>query len=260
MTTPQLATTVKGLGRHYPYPPNSDQPEMFPSVSNVKGILDGGPGLKGWYAEQALYEVIERRSMPPFGASEDEVYEWVRYHKWAMNRRGKKRMAVGTDAHTLAEALTTDAPIPAGLRDADSTYGDALLAFLTDHHVDTQHVERTVFHPEHKYAGTFDAAGILDGIPTLWDFKTRDLDRDGEHKPAWWPEDRLQLAALAYAPEMWDDDRIVAAPLYEQVAIVALYPDGQCEVHTWGISEVAEQFDCFCALRRAWNIVKGAAA
>jgi hypothetical protein len=51
-------------------------------------------------------------------------------------------------------------------------YLQAYAAFLREHNVQWEMSEQAMYHPEHRYAGTIDRYGTVDGVTTLLDIKT----------------------------------------------------------------------------------------
>lgn len=102
--------------------------------------------------------------------------------------------ARGTAVHALTEAVDrgedVDWLVTAGL----APYLDAYRCFLSDTQVRWSGIEERVFHPLHRYAGTYDRCGFIGGSDeTAWlDIKT------GSPHPA----HALQLSAYAEADPM----------------------------------------------------------
>lgn len=76
----------------------------------------------------------------------------------------------GTKVHAATEAL--DATGTANIEEEYLPYLQAYVAFLREHAVQWELTEQSMWHPEHRYAGTIDRYGTVDGKKTLADFKT----------------------------------------------------------------------------------------
>lgn len=307
MTQPALAFEIRRAGRHYPWPPRdisnlptnqwgSVNPEdipsdltPLPSITNVLGVLDK-PALLGWYAERALDERADcpdcaernpdahhrKRDCGCEIFPDDEqrfVYHSTRHHKWAGNRKRDERAEEGTRAHTIAERLTIDAPLPAELTDADEAYADAFMAFWTDYNPTPVHTETTIANPDHGYAGTGDLfatlhgnrmdPAVVPGLLTVIDYKTRG-DAPDDTKIAKWgllyETNRLQLAALAYGTHhCTPDGHELMDPVTQGLGVV-LFPDGQYRVEVVDAAALDAGFEAFTSCVRVWSWKNGAAA
>ena len=277
MTTPALAFNVQGRGRNYPWPPQpvdglpsrrygttdvvrpDDLPPTLtplPSVTNVTSLLAKN-GLLGWAAEDSL------RSLYSAGLIPLDVEQAVNDHKWAHNRTKNTRAAAGTRAHTLADRLTRDLPLPSDISDEDEAFADAYLAFWADCDPTPLAVEATVYNPDVGYAGTADLFAVIDGATVVLDYKTRREAPDESKVRRYgllYDENKLQLAALAHAglqAVFTDGWGTVPAPQVEAGWGVVLCPDGSYHVEVLGLVDLERWFDCFQGLLRAWRALKG---
>lgn len=275
MTTPALSFGLRKRGRHYPYPPcdvstwprnqwGSVNPgavpedvETRPSVTNVLSVCDK-PALKGWAAEQALLSLYDSGAIPL------DVDTALQAHKFAFSRTAKRRADVGTKAHTVAEALTSDLPLPSHLSDEDAAYADAFLSWWSDHDVVPLHTEATVYGP--FYAGTGDLIAEVDGLVTVVDYKTRGSRDDDKLRKygVLYDENRMQLAALAQADQVavFGDDgwTLEDAPCAVQAVGVVLFPDGTYATETLDGEALGRWWAGFCGAAELWGALKGAAA
>lgn len=252
MTQPALATSVRKMGRMYPSPKTlfdpsalplnrwgSVDPEnlpdgavMLPSVTNVNGVLH--KNLVGYGGEHAIRAGYEE------GWPED-VEDAVSKYKWAANKHRDKRAEAGTRAHTLAERLTIDAPLPKHISEEDEKFADAFMAWWTKYDVEPVFTEQTVAwvdptNPQVGYAGTADGFGYLRGHEglTVYDFKSKAGAPDDKKINRYglgFEENRLQLAALAQAQWRfvcedgeWTTDVL---PVVAGGMVVALYESGE---------------------------------
>ena len=76
----------------------------------------------------------------------------------------------GTKVHAATEAL--DKTGRAEIEDEYLPYLQAYAAFRREHDVQWELIEHPDYHPAHRYAGTIDRYGMVDGFKTLLDIKT----------------------------------------------------------------------------------------
>jgi hypothetical protein len=76
----------------------------------------------------------------------------------------------GTKVHAATEAL--DKTGRAEIEDDYLPYLQAYALFRQEHDVQWELIEHPDYHPAHRYAGTIDRYGMLDGFSTLLDIKT----------------------------------------------------------------------------------------
>ena len=274
MTSPKLAFGVRGRGRHYPYPPvspaafprnrwGSVDPESIPphvaalpSVTNVLSVVDK-PGLQTWSGEQAI------RSLYSSGAIPLDVEAAVESHKNAHQTVARKAADQGTRAHTIADRLTQDLPLPSDLSDLDEAYADAYLGFWKDHNPTPLTVEGTVLDPDVGYGGTADLFAVIDGRTVVVDYKSKSVKPDAAKLRRYgvmYDEHRMQLAALAHAPFLaveGDGWQTVPSHDVEGGLIVVLYPDGDYATGEMDLADLERWFGCFRGLLQAWRVLKG---
>jgi hypothetical protein len=268
MTSPALSVSIRGRGRMYPWLPQDpsgwkrnrwgsvDVPDipagvtMYPSVTNVlSGFSDGGDGLLYWAGEQAI-RAMYRDGFPA------EVDRAVELHRGAFREARDKRAEAGTRAHTLAEALASDLPLPSAISDEDEQFADAFMAFWTDMHPEPLYTEATVYGD--GYAGTADLIAMIRDVPTVVDYKTRGKR---EKSPKVYDKTRMQLAALATALDVAvpTDDGWHVEPLdvRHEMAVI-LYPDGT--YHAEEVDDVWRWKGAFDGLLDVWRFTKGTPA
>ena len=76
----------------------------------------------------------------------------------------------GTAVHAAAQALDAS-----GRCEIDAEYSSYIMAyraFLGAHSVSWSLIEKPMYHPEHRYAGTIDRYGLIDGRAALVELKT----------------------------------------------------------------------------------------
>ena len=268
MTSPALSVQIVKRGRMYPWLPQDpsgwprnrwgsvnwdDIPNgvmMYPSVTNVLSVYsDGGDGLLYWAGEQSI------RAMYADGFPA-EVDRAVELHRGAFRKARDARAEAGTRAHTLAEVLTSDLPLPSGISDEDEQYADAFMQFWSDVQPTPVYTEATVYGD--GYAGTADLIAEVDGHMTVIDYKTRGKP---EKSPKVYDKTRLQLAGLSAAIEAAvpvDGGWIVEPLNVSRAMAVILYPDGT--YHAERIDDVWRWQGAFNAAVDLWRFVKGTPA
>ena len=230
MTTPALAESVKGKGRHYRHPATG---ELLPSVTNVIGLLD--KHLQYWAAREVASAAVSMKAALA-GMADEEVFDIL---KGAPFRRSTRAANRGTDIHAYLEARLLGQPSPALEGDA-LNYQAAADAWLAQTDPVVVATEVTMFAPQ--YAGTADALVVIDGEVWLIDFKT---------SKAIYDEVALQLAALWACPQLWSRDELHDTPSIDRVAAVRLGRDGE-----WEMSEVVDlpaSAAAFGHLASAWQ-------
>lgn len=76
----------------------------------------------------------------------------------------------GTKVHAATEALDRTGRVE--IEDEYLPYLQAYAAFRREHDVQWELIEHPDYHPAHRYAGTIDRYGMVDGFKTLLDIKT----------------------------------------------------------------------------------------
>jgi hypothetical protein len=269
MTTPVLAVSVKGRGRHYPYMPQDtsgwtlnrwgsvnpeDVPDgvaMYPSVTNILSVYsDGGDGLLYWAGEQAV-RAMYRDGFPA------DVDRAVELHRGAFRKARQDRADAGTRAHTLAEVLASDLPLPTHISVEDEQYADAFMRFWTDVEPEPLYTEGTVY--SYDWAGTADLIAMVDGMVTVIDYKTRGKP---EPKPRVYDKTRLQLAGLAAGHSVAVQDergwRLDPMQPADHGMAVILYPDGTYHAET--VDDLGRWEAGFEGAWALWRAVKGTPA
>ena len=268
MTTPALSVPIVKQGRMYPWLPCDpsgwkrnrwgsvnveDVPDgvtMMPSVTNVLSVYsDGGDGLLYWAGEQAV------RSMYRDGFPAD-VDRAVELHRGAFRAARDKRAEAGTRAHTLAEVLTSNLPLPSGISEEDEQFADAFMQFWSDVQPEPVHTEVTVYGD--AYAGTADLVAMVDGVLTVIDYKTRGKP---EKTGKVYDKTRMQLAGLSAALDValpsddgWTTERL---NIRAGMAVI-LYPDGT--YHAEQVQDLFRWQGAFYAALDLWRFVKGTPA
>lgn len=233
MTTPRLAETVKGKGRHYRDPRTG---ELVPSVTNLLSALSK-PALPRWAAKMVAEQAWALRGSLA-NLDEAEAVDLLKSSPWRSSTRSANR---GTIVHDVLERLTTGrTALP--LEGEAATYQAGVDAFLADHEVVPWQTEVTLFSSK-GYAGTADFLGTVDGVPVLMDYKTN-------AKEALYPEVALQITALRACETMVVGDEVVDAPMTEAGLAVVISPTGYTMKQ---IGRPAASYNAFLALAEVWR-------
>jgi hypothetical protein len=231
MTTPALAETVKGQGRHYRHPVTGD---LVPSVTNILSMLNK-PALVGWAAREVATLAATMRDVLP-DMTHEEVVDVL---KGAATRTGNRAGSRGTDIHEwLEESL--HGRRPPELTGQAVEYVDAAQDWLTRMAPTVITTETTMFSP--AYAGTADAVVQMGGQVWLIDFKT---------SKAVYGEAALQLAALANGTIWHDGTAQVQTVPIDRLGVVRIGRGG-----VWELQEVvntASHYATFIALLEVWH-------
>ena len=276
MTTPALSVGIRKRGRHYPYPPVDpsgwtrnqwgsvdpdsipDGVEVRPSITNILSVCGMGDGLLFWSGEHAI------RAMYRDGFPED-VERAVELHKGAFRDVRDERAEAGTRAHTIAQALTDDLPLPADLSGEDEAFADAFMAFWAEHDPKPIYTEATVY-GDLFAAGTGDLFTWIDGRVVALDYKTRGErdDKKLRRYGALYDKNRMQLAALARATEVAVPDgagwTLEPAPEVEVGLGVVLFPDGTFVTEELDDVELDRWYRGFVGAHMLWQATKGVPA
>jgi hypothetical protein len=230
MTTPALAETVKGKGRHYRHPVTGD---LVPSVTNILSVINK-PALMGWAARQVAVMAADMKDLLP-DMKHDEVVDLL---KGAASRSSSRAGQRGTDIHSwLADELSGVATYE--LAEPASRYLPAVRSWLDATNPAPVTIETTMFHP--LYAGTADAVVEIDGAKWLLDFKT---------SRAIYDEAALQTCALAGCFLWVENDKVVEARPVDHIGVVRFDDKGKWELRE--VRNPTEHHDMFLSLVSLW--------
>jgi hypothetical protein len=231
MTTPALAETVKGKGRHYRHPVTGD---LVPSVTNVLSILNK-PALVGWAAKQVATMAADMREVLP-SMKHDECVDLL---KGAASRTSNRAGSRGTDVHEWVAQRLLGGPPPT-LTGQAHEYQAAAENWLDETKPEPITVETSMFHA--LYAGTCDAVVSMNGERWLLDFKT---------SSGIYGEAALQTAALSRCFLWHHEGSVIEAQPVDRVGVVRFAPNGK-----WEMKEVKEpeaHFSAFLSLIDVWH-------
>lgn len=231
MTTPALAETVKGKGRHYRHP---ETELLVPSVTNVLAMLNK-PALVGWAAREVAMLAATMREVLPQMSYEDTVD----LLKGAASRKGNSAGARGTTIHSWLEDMLLGRK-PPELTGQALDYEAAAQSWYDTFDPEVIATETTMF--ADGYAGTADAVVRMHGEVWLLDFKT---------SKAVYGEAALQAAALANGSLWHDGVTPLTSVRIDRLGIVRIGLNGK-----WELKEVADrtaQLDAFLSLLNVWH-------
>jgi hypothetical protein len=239
MTEPILAQTLPGRGRHYKHPIYD---KYLPSVTNIIDVL-AKPWLGAWMAKLVAEFAFDQRMAL---LEMDDREAAVDFLKGAPRRRRDDAAGLGDVLHEVARTRALGLPEPA-VEDRHVPYIQAWEAWCAEYEPKFLVVEATVFEPDpqHGYAGTFDFLAEIDGMTVLGDYKTGSGVYD---------EVALQLAALRYARDLWDErtGEIRQMPDVDRCVVVHIRPEG-ARMHEVRADDDA--LKAFLGLRAAWEWV-----
>jgi len=135
----------------------------------------------------------------------------------------KEAMAIGTELHTQIEEF-----INSGRHTIDGLFKSSLFSkwysSLHEAGVVWHSAERKVYSPL-CFAGTVDAIGYLDGVPTLFDWKTTDqLNKKGENKKYTHPSHAAQIGGYLVALRAMKE-RFPEIPQPTQAFVIYVFKD-----------------------------------
>lgn len=258
MSKPELSRyyteSSGGDARGYVHPNTGEKAYGVTSISGrySEGAGKGENGLAQYAVDVTLRWANENWNL--LGSRSDEQNYRNGRFRW---KDWTNHLAqIGTDAHDYIEEDLNGRELPV-------VWGEALevaeqwVKFRTNHWLDPEAVEVTVWNRTLGYAGTLDISGYLDGVLTLLDVKTSRALRENH---------RLQVAALAKAEFLmvkhedgtWTEEPM---PEWEQFGFVHLRPDyynpvnGNGEEAYWELQfidpeEVDDLFEIFTGLLR----------
>lgn len=278
MTTPKLSIATP-QGRMYAREPGGTP--VHPSITNVIETLSAD--MEWWEALCAANAAIEHSPLlgdvhnMPRGRA-----KWARERAakdWLMGAAGRDRDAAsarGDLVHDYAEQWARREIGAATSEDVNTARNDAVAggagAYLPHFEAFWAHwkprvvaPEATVWNDTVGYAGTTDLLCEFTirgrSVTAVLDWKTKKAlwKRNGEQRLDLKESTALQLAAAAFAEEMWvEGSGWAPMPFVPQIGVgVAIGPDGwaarQYDIHRPAV------WDTFAALRTAWGFKHGPA-
>lgn len=259
MTSPALASTSRGGGRTYKWPPTGllKPGEEQMEVASVTTVIGKGlpkPALMYWAAKMVAQKAVDDyAAVGAIMASKDGESKAVNYLKGAHREFTNKKADMGTVAHMAVEAYVAGAPLTEAQLDEElkergvpldmwrmtKGYVKGALEFFDQLEPEVLHSEVTVFSRKWGYAGTTDIIGRMrfggtETYPCVIDFKTG---------KAVYPEMGLQLSAYARADFIGRNDG-TEEPLPPDIrhgVIVRLTPTGGFEAVAFTLSDELQE-------------------
>ena len=230
-------------------------PDTGGRLASVTTICDvvSKPALQKWYAksaaQRAVDELIELNRKVEADGWTDAV-EWLSGAAVDLRDGAASR---GKLVHSTVERFLGGNPIPDELPDGVRPLVDGALRFIAEEGCVISHAEQSVQNRAVGYAGTYDWRGQCWsslGDPVVGDWKT---GKSGPYR-TW----GMQLAAYAFAPEVWTPDGLIPAPPVSQdrAVIVKVTPgnyraywiDGQD-----GRVSLRDLYNVFRAAKVVWD-------
>jgi len=207
-----------------------DPSHLLPTISTIAKHADagGGDGLLYW-AVDAYIEAGVRN---------------------AFELKGDEAKAIGTDLHSSIEEYIATGNQPSN----PSPLFGSWYSSLHEAGVVWYASEVMVYSPN-GFAGTVDAIGYLDGVPTLFDWKTTDqLDKHGKRKQLSNPTYAAQIGGYLWAMSMMED-QFPELPQPEQAYIVYVFKDTSKVL--WKAVNVKKSREAFQAAHMLYTLTHG---
>lgn len=138
-------------------------------VTTALGIISKGDGLIQWGVNQALEYVANQLQGE---LSPEQVHQMLWEAKLAWRAKRDEAADIGSQAHAWVESYlrgeSPDWPEHPSVRKSC----EAAVRWLDSHHWETIQVEKQIYSPRHGYAGILDWWAIIDGVPSVPDWKT----------------------------------------------------------------------------------------
>ncbi len=150
--------------------------ETVPGTTSITGIIDKSTPLMWWVANEAR-SYIKDNLTPGESLDEVEIDELAEGARLAHKRSSSKALSIGTVVHKYAEDWIksklmggSEPDFPENEEAQESAIEFLDWAERSD--IIWLGSEQMVYHPEHRYAGTYDAIARIDGDLYIIDFKT----------------------------------------------------------------------------------------
>jgi hypothetical protein len=164
-----------------------------PSVTTVIGCLDKSNGLVPWACNEMGRRVLEllKASTPDSLQSSWHLAWCVEHAKETWRKTRQIAADIGTAVHTVLEQellfrsglgsaptlpLQSDDPIAVGLKPFQIKQAnnaiDAGRRYFDEHQIEILQTESPRYSREYEYIGTGDLIAVIDGLPSVLDFKT----------------------------------------------------------------------------------------
>lgn len=242
MTTPKVQTIKRQDSRFYVNP--DDATQKVPGVTSILNMY-AKPFLQFWSAKVVAEFAVDNLPSVTGLAINGEREAAVDLLKNAPRRTTGKAADTGTAAHEAFERMAKGQG-PGRITPDIQPFVDHFQRFLDDQQPEITFQEETIWSDEHRYAGSFDAFGSLDGRRFFIDWKTT---RSGIHE-----EVGLQLAAYRFSDHIIrQDGSRVPTPAADGGLVVHVRPEGLKVVE---VKADEEMFERFLDLRRLFDYDK----
>lgn len=179
--------------------PAPDDERMW-SVTTIIGVLDK-PALIYWAADITAQAAVDDLDTVNVMARKNPAaaVEWLKGARFRRPPGQRSASDLGIAVHSACEEYALSGTRP----DVDAEVAPFLASFDQWLQIWTpsyQAAEVTVYSPTYGYAGTCDGFMTIDGVPTIFDYKSsrESFDKKGQPRRVY-PEIGLQLAAYRYA-------------------------------------------------------------
>ena len=175
--------------------------QRYYSVTTIIGALDK-PALLYWAAEQTALAAVKMSGSLDSRVKEEGAEAVTRYLRDARFRPSPGTVtatALGTAVHDAVERYVREGKKPEVSGEV-LPYLERFDAWAQEWQPAYEVVERAVYDPTHRYAGTMDAIAVVDGCKVILDYKSSRRSVGPDDKPSRpYPEAALQLAAYRNA-------------------------------------------------------------
>ena len=226
---------------------------IIPNATGVCKVM-AKPHLVGWAAKKSSEHWAEQ--IEP-GVEYDEV-ELMKTYEDAMKAHdvySGERRNIGSLIHKWCEQSALhemgkhkqpEMPVNPFVRNGCEAWNK----WRNRHDVEWHYAERVVFHEEELYVGTVDGLAIVDGVPTILDYKTG---------KGVWAEAGLQLAAYQQAAELelgdpWDEALRLVLHLNTGSGRTSEWDEARIQKRLTGYG-IPEDYKCFLGLLEGYNWV-----
>jgi len=241
VTTPKVNTIKRGGARLYVEPESG---EKVPGVTSVLGMLPKD-FLRYWAAKEVATTAVDQAPTVLQMLLNNNRDAAIDFLKKSPDRNTRQAADIGTAAHSAFEILAGGGD-PGRLHPDVEPFRAHFEDFLEKIQPEIIFQEETVWSDTHRYAGSFDGYGIIDGRRLWLDWKTT---RSGVH-----PEVGLQLAAYRHADHILrPDGSRTPLPKADGGAVLHVRPEG------WSLVPVdcgPEEFEVFLHLRAIFDFDK----
>jgi hypothetical protein len=138
-------------------------------VTTALGIISKGDGLIQWGVNQAIEHISNQLQGE---LSPTDVHLLLHEAKSAWRFKRDEAAAIGSQAHGWVEAYLRGEEPSWPEQTPVRNSCEAAVRWLDNHHWQTIEVEKQIYSPKYGYAGILDWWAIIDGIPSVPDWKT----------------------------------------------------------------------------------------